>query len=94
MENYKVGTLKRYRLDYASMRKLNPGLIYCSITGFGQDGPFAQRAGYDFMIQGMAGVMSITGAPQTADCAHLAILGQPVWGANRAGCGLVLAKCL
>ena len=65
LENYKVGALKKYGLDYASLRAINPRLIYCSITGFGQDGPDAQRAGYDFMIQGMGGLMSITGAPGT-----------------------------
>ena len=63
LENYKVGQLKKYGLDYASLRAVNPRLIYCSITGFGQDGPDAQRAGYDFMIQGMGGLMSVTGAP-------------------------------
>jgi crotonobetainyl-CoA:carnitine CoA-transferase CaiB-like acyl-CoA transferase len=63
IENFKVGGLKKYGLDYDSLKADNPRLIYCSITGFGQTGPFAQRAGYDFMIQGMAGVMSITGAP-------------------------------
>jgi crotonobetainyl-CoA:carnitine CoA-transferase CaiB-like acyl-CoA transferase len=61
IENFKVGGLAKYGLDYDALRKVNPRLIYCSITGFGQDGPFANRAGYDFMIQGMAGVMSITG---------------------------------
>jgi formyl-CoA transferase len=61
IENYKVGTLKRYGLDYASLSKDNPGLIYCSVTGFGQDGPYAPRPGYDFIFQGMGGLMSITG---------------------------------
>jgi len=61
VENYKVGGLKKYGLDYDSLSKVNPGLIYCSITGFGQTGPYAQRAGYDFMIQGMGGLMSVTG---------------------------------
>lgn len=61
IENYKVGGLKKYGLDYQSLKELNPKLVYCSITGFGQDGPYAQRAGYDFMIQGMGGLMSITG---------------------------------
>lgn len=61
IENYKVGGLKKYGLDYATLKEINPALIYCSITGFGQDGPYAQRAGYDFMIQGMGGLMSITG---------------------------------
>jgi formyl-CoA transferase len=61
IENYKVGNLKRYGLDYESLKKENPGLIYCSITGFGQDGPYAPRPGYDFIFQGMGGLMSITG---------------------------------
>jgi formyl-CoA transferase len=61
LENYKVGQLKKYGLDYASLKREKPDLIYCSITGFGQDGPYAQRAGYDFIIQGMGGFMSITG---------------------------------
>ncbi|RUV73364.1 MAG: CoA transferase [Mesorhizobium sp.] len=61
IENFKVGGLKKYDLDYESLREINPRLIYCSITGFGQDGPYAPRAGYDFIIQGMAGMMSITG---------------------------------
>jgi len=63
IENFKVGGLAKYGLDYASLSKLNPGLIYCSITGFGQDGPYAHRAGYDYIIQGMSGFMSITGDP-------------------------------
>lgn len=63
LENYKVGGLKQYGLDYDSLKRLNPHLIYCSITGFGQDGPDSKRAGYDFMIQGMGGLMSITGEP-------------------------------
>ena len=61
LENYKTGQLKKYGLDYASLKEVNPGLIYCSITGFGQTGPYAQRAGYDYIIQGMGGLMSITG---------------------------------
>jgi len=61
LENYKVGGLAKYGLDYESLRAVNPGLVYCSITGFGQDGPYANRAGYDFMIQGMSGLMSVTG---------------------------------
>ncbi len=63
IENFKLGGLKKYGLDYDSLRTLNPRLVYCSITGFGQDGPYAPRAGYDFIIQGMSGLMSITGAP-------------------------------
>ena len=61
LENFKVGGLKRYGLDYDSLKAVNPKLIYCSITGFGQDGPYASRAGYDFLIQGMGGLMSLTG---------------------------------
>lgn len=61
LENYKVGGLKKYGLDYDSLKAINPRLIYCSITGFGQDGPYAKRAGYDFLIQAMSGLMSITG---------------------------------
>ncbi len=61
IENYKVGTFARYGLDYESLRNINPGLIYCSVTGFGQDGPDAHRPGYDFIFQGMGGLMSITG---------------------------------
>jgi len=63
IENFKVGGLAAYGLDYASLRALNPKLVYCSITGFGQDGPYAARAGYDFLIQGMGGLMSLTGTP-------------------------------
>jgi len=61
VENYKVGGLEKYGLDYATIAALNPRLVYASITGFGQDGPYADRAGYDFIIQGMAGFMSVTG---------------------------------
>ena len=61
VENFKVGGLKQYGLDYESMKEAYPSLIYCSITGFGQTGPYAERPGYDFMIQGMGGLMSITG---------------------------------
>jgi crotonobetainyl-CoA:carnitine CoA-transferase CaiB-like acyl-CoA transferase len=64
IENFKVGGLKKYRLDYESLKALNSRLVYCSITGFGQTGPYANRAGYDFMIQGMGGIMSITGVPE------------------------------
>jgi formyl-CoA transferase len=63
VENFKVGGLAHYGLDYASLKALNPRLIYCSVTGFGQDGPYAERAGYDLMIQAMSGMMSITGRP-------------------------------
>ncbi|WGL16938.1 CaiB/BaiF CoA-transferase family protein [Microbulbifer bruguierae] len=63
LENYKVGGLKKYGLDYESVRSVNPRIVYCSITGFGQTGPYASRAGYDAMIQGMGGLMSLTGVP-------------------------------
>jgi crotonobetainyl-CoA:carnitine CoA-transferase CaiB-like acyl-CoA transferase len=63
IENYKVGDLKKFGLDYASLRPENPRLVYCSITGFGQTGPYAQRPGYDFIIQAMGGIMDITGEP-------------------------------
>ena len=63
IENFKVGGLAKYRLDYPALSPLNPGLVYCSITGFGQTGPYASRAGYDFIIQGMGGAMSLTGEP-------------------------------
>ncbi|WP_151704380.1 CaiB/BaiF CoA transferase family protein [Nitrincola alkalilacustris] len=65
LENFKVGGLKKYHLDYDSLKAIKPDLIYCSITGFGQDGPYAHRAGYDFMIQGMGGLMSLTGQPDS-----------------------------
>jgi crotonobetainyl-CoA:carnitine CoA-transferase CaiB-like acyl-CoA transferase len=63
LENFKVGGLAKYGLDYPALAALNPRLVYCSITGFGQDGPYAERAGYDYLIQGMSGLMSITGQP-------------------------------
>lgn len=63
IENFKVGGLRKYGLDYASLAEKHPRLVYCSITGFGQDGPYAARAGYDYIVQGMSGFMSITGAP-------------------------------
>jgi crotonobetainyl-CoA:carnitine CoA-transferase CaiB-like acyl-CoA transferase len=75
IENYKVGTLKRYGLDYEALKKDNPGLIYCSVTGFGQDGPYAPRPGYDFVFQGMGGLMSITGERE----------GQPGAGPQKVG---------
>lgn len=67
IENFKVGGLKAYGLDYESLQLENPRLIYCSITGFGQTGPYAKRAGYDFMIQGLGGLMSLTGRPEGED---------------------------
>jgi crotonobetainyl-CoA:carnitine CoA-transferase CaiB-like acyl-CoA transferase len=67
IENYKVGGLEKYGLDYGSLAEINPRLIYCSITGFGQTGPYAERPGYDFLIQGMGGLMSITGEPDSED---------------------------
>jgi crotonobetainyl-CoA:carnitine CoA-transferase CaiB-like acyl-CoA transferase len=75
VENYKVDGLKKYALDYASLKKLNPALIYCSITGFGQNGPYSERAGYDAMIQAMGGLMSITGESE----------GQPEAGPQKVG---------
>jgi crotonobetainyl-CoA:carnitine CoA-transferase CaiB-like acyl-CoA transferase len=67
LENFKVGGLAAYGLDYESLRQHNPKLIYCSITGFGQTGPYASRAGYDFMIQGLGGLMSLTGRSDSED---------------------------
>ncbi|MXQ13060.1 CaiB/BaiF CoA transferase family protein [Microvirga makkahensis] len=64
IENFKVGGLKKYGLDYESLKAGNPRLVYCSITGFGQNGPYASRAGYDFMIQGLGGIMDLTGDPE------------------------------
>lgn len=64
IENFKVGGLARYGLDYDVLRAVNPRLIYCSITGFGQTGPYANRGGYDFLVQGMSGLMSVTGQPE------------------------------
>jgi crotonobetainyl-CoA:carnitine CoA-transferase CaiB-like acyl-CoA transferase len=75
IENYKYGDLTRYGLGYDDLRELNSGLIYCSVTGFGQTGPYRQRPGYDFMIQGMGGMMSVTGEPD----------GTPGGGPQRAG---------
>jgi len=75
IENYKYGDLARYGLGYEELRALNPGLVYCSVTGFGHTGPFRQRPGYDFMIQGMGGMMSVTGEPD----------GAPGGGPQRAG---------
>lgn len=63
LENFKVGGLQKYGLDYESLKKVNPRLIYCSVTGFGQDGPYAHRAGYDYIVQGMSGIMDLTGEP-------------------------------
>ena len=63
VENFRPGGLQKYGLDYASIAAINPGIIYCSITGFGQTGPYSNRPGYDFLIQGMGGLMSITGQP-------------------------------
>jgi crotonobetainyl-CoA:carnitine CoA-transferase CaiB-like acyl-CoA transferase len=64
VENFKVGGLKKYGLDYEGLKQVNPRLVYCSITGFGQTGPYAARAGYDFMIQGLGGIMDLTGDPE------------------------------
>jgi crotonobetainyl-CoA:carnitine CoA-transferase CaiB-like acyl-CoA transferase len=66
IENFKVGGLQKYGLDYATLKDRNPRLVYCSVTGFGQDGPYASMRGYDFMIQGLSGIMDITGAEDGA----------------------------
>ncbi|MCK8456980.1 CaiB/BaiF CoA-transferase family protein [Sphingomonas faeni] len=66
IENFKVGGLAKYGLDYTTLAAINPRLVYCSITGFGQDGPYAPRAGYDFIVQGMSGIMDLTGEPDGA----------------------------
>ena len=76
VENYKVGDMTRYGLDFASLHALNPRLVYCSITGFGQTGPYRERAGYDYAIQGMGGLMSVTG-PSRAEIADDAPGGGP-----------------
>lgn len=78
LENFKVGGLQQYGLDYASLASVNPRLVYCSITGFGQTGPYAERAGYDFLIQGMGGLMSVTGRPD----------GEPGAGPQKVGVAL------
>lgn len=75
LENYKFGDLDRYGLGYAQLKDVNPRLVYCSVTGFGQTGPYRERPGYDFMIQGMGGMMSVTGEPD----------GTPGGGPQRAG---------
>ena len=67
VENYKSGNLKKYGLDYESLKKINPHIIYCSITGFGQSGPLAEQPAYDFILQGMAGIMSTCGHPDSAE---------------------------
>ncbi len=79
VENFKVGGLKKFGLDAASLRAAHPRLVYASITGFGQDGPYAERAGYDYIIQGMGGLMSITGLPN----------GEPGGGPMRVGVAVV-----
>jgi len=66
IENFKVGGLAKYGLDYDSLKAINPRLVYCSITGFGQTGPYKDRAGYDFLVQGMSGIMDLTGEPDGA----------------------------
>jgi len=79
VENFKVGGLKKFGLDAASLRAAHPTIVYASITGFGQDGPYAERAGYDYIIQGMGGLMSITGQPD----------GEPGGGPMRVGVAVV-----
>jgi crotonobetainyl-CoA:carnitine CoA-transferase CaiB-like acyl-CoA transferase len=80
VENYKVGDMARYGLDFASLRAINPRLVYCSVTGFGQSGPYRERAGYDYAIQGMGGLMSLTG-PSRAEIAD----SQPGAGPQKVG---------
>src|ERR1044072_7650018 len=75
IENFKVGGLAKYGLDHPALAALNPRLIYCSITGFGQTGPYAGRAGYDFVIQGMGGFMSLTGEPDGVPARRAAAAG-------------------
>ncbi len=82
VENYKVGTLARYGLGHAQLAEINPRLIYCSLTGFGQDGPYAPLPGYDFVFQGMGGLMSITGLPD----------GEP--GGGPVKCGIAISDIL
>lgn len=91
VENFKVGTLARYGLDYASLSALNPGLIYCSITGFGQTGPYANNGGYDFLVQGMSGLMSITGRPEGEEGSGPIKVGVPV---SDLFCGLYAATSI
>ena len=78
VENFKTGALARHGLDYASLSALNPRLIYCSITGFGHTGPYASRGGYDFLVQGMSGLMSVTGRPEGEPGAGPVKVGLPV----------------
>ncbi|WP_242662309.1 CaiB/BaiF CoA transferase family protein, partial [Teichococcus deserti] len=78
VENFRVGALARFGLDAESLRAANPRLIYCSVTGFGQTGPYARRGGYDFLVQGMSGLMSITGRPEGTAGAGPMKVGLPV----------------
>ncbi|MEM7667188.1 MAG: CoA transferase [Pseudomonadota bacterium] len=85
IENFKTGGLAKFGLDYASLAESNPGLVYCSITGFGQSGPRAHEAGYDFVIQGMSGFMSLTGEPERVPVKmgiSISDLSTGVWAAN------------
>jgi len=85
IENFKFGGLKKYGLDYESLKKINPKLVYCSITGFGQTGPYAPRAGYDFLVQGMGGVMHATGTedgPPTKSGVAIADIFTGLYAAN------------
>ena len=88
IENYKVGTLARYGLDYATLSKANPRLIYCSVTGFGQTGPYADKGGYDFLVQGMSGLMSVTGPTEGEPGAGPMKVGVPI---SDLTCGLYAA---
>ncbi|MBI1366370.1 MAG: CoA transferase [Alphaproteobacteria bacterium] len=94
LENFKVGGLKKYGLDYDSLKQINPKLVYCSITGFGQTGPYAARPGYDYMIQAMGGLMSITGQPDGAPGAEPMKVGVAVadlFSGMYAACGMLAA---
>jgi crotonobetainyl-CoA:carnitine CoA-transferase CaiB-like acyl-CoA transferase len=83
VENFKVGDMQRYGLDYRSLKAINPKLVYCSITGFGQTGPYAERAGYDFAVQAMGGLMSVTGERDDAGGGRLCVtLSIPVLGST------------
>ena len=87
IENFKTGGLAKFGLDYAGLSKENPRLVYCSVTGFGQDGPYKHRAGYDLLIQGMGGIMDLTGAAgRRADARRRRLRGRDdrhLFGASR-----------
>ncbi|OYU74770.1 MAG: CoA transferase, partial [Burkholderiales bacterium PBB5] len=93
IENFKTGSLAKFGLDYASLSAANPGLVYCSITGFGQTGPRAHEAGYDFVAQGMSGLMSLTGEPEGHPVKmgiSISDLSTGVWAANGVQAALLM----